>query len=89
MPPPPSADALVALIAEALGCEPHSVTPDSGYSRHPKWDSLGHLRVMLALEKQYGLALNETAMTTCTSLKAISAYLSTKSRPLPDTTPQP
>ena len=78
MPPEPPAEQIIASIAEALGCEPGSLHGDLGHGRHPKWDSLGHLRVMLALEKKFGVILNENTMTTCTSIKSILNHISSK-----------
>jgi acyl carrier protein len=72
----PSAENIIVQIASALDCDPASLTPDTGYLRHPKWDSLGHLRVMLALEKHWGLTLNESTMNQCLTIQAIRDQLS-------------
>jgi acyl carrier protein len=69
---------IIAAIAEALGCEPSSLHADVGHGRHPKWDSLGHLRVMLSLEKKFGVILNENTMNNCTSIKSILDHISSK-----------
>jgi acyl carrier protein len=74
----PPTEQIIASIAEALESEPNSLHGDAGLGRHPKWDSLGHLRVMLVLEKKYGVILDENTMTTCTSIKSILDYFSSK-----------
>ena len=46
------------LVARALDCDPATLSQESGLARHPKWDSLGHLNVMMALESHYGVEIN-------------------------------
>jgi citrate synthase len=66
---------IVSTIAEALGCEASALGDDTGHRRHPKWDSLGHLRVMLALERKYGVVLDESTMNLCTSIRSIVNHI--------------
>lgn len=44
-------EALRAAVAEVLGLEGGQVTMDLGVGRHPRWDSLGQLKVMLNVEE--------------------------------------
>jgi acyl carrier protein len=67
---PPSAK---ALVAEALDCDPASLADDSGLGTHPKWDSMGHLTVMLALEAHYGIAITDETIRRFSQLAAIEA----------------
>ena len=41
----------------------------------PQWDSMGHMEVMVALEKQFGVEVNADTITELVSIPAISAYL--------------
>jgi SAM-dependent methyltransferase len=41
------------LVAAALNCEISTLSTESGLNRHPLWDSLGHVSVVMALEKHY------------------------------------
>lgn len=47
------------LVAEALGCSTESLSPESRLNAHPKWDSLGHLNIMMALEEHYGVEIDD------------------------------
>lgn len=49
----------IELVAQALECDPDTISIDSGFDRHPKWDSFGHLAIMVALEQQYGVSIND------------------------------
>lgn len=46
------------FVARVLGCEPGSLTIDSGFGNHPQWDSLGHLSILTAIEEQLGIKLD-------------------------------
>jgi acyl carrier protein len=52
----------VELVAQALECDPASISIDSGFDKHPKWDSFGHLAIMVALEQQYGVSINDVTI---------------------------
>ena len=50
---------LLELIASALECNPQSLTPEMGLGKHYKWDSLGHVAIIVAIECKYGIEINE------------------------------
>ncbi|MBF0247643.1 MAG: acyl carrier protein [Alphaproteobacteria bacterium] len=50
------------LVAEALGCRPETLRPDSGLNNHPMWDSFGQLNVMMALEENYGVPVDDDSI---------------------------
>ena len=67
------------LIAAALDCDPASLTATSALARHPKWDSFGHLRIMIQLEESYGVEINDETIRkyeTFTAIEALFAELS-------------
>lgn len=66
VPPPP-----VVLISEALGCASSSLAADSRLGNHPNWDSVGHLSVMLALERHYGIAIADETIRRYDNVAAI------------------
>ena len=47
------------LIFEALECEEESLNESSGLNNHPAWDSMGHLAVIMALEKKYSINIDD------------------------------
>jgi acyl carrier protein len=64
-----------ALLAEALGCPVESVTPDAAIGTLPAWDSLAHIKVVLALEERIGRALSTDEILEIASLESIAALL--------------
>lgn len=59
------------IIAGALGCDPATLGPSSGLNRHPRWDSLGHVSVMIALEAHYGIAVDTESIRRYERMEAI------------------
>ncbi len=55
------------LVATELGLDPAAVGPDAGIGTLPQWDSLGHMRILLAIERRLGRELDaETAVAIAT-----------------------
>lgn len=63
------------LVAEALGRPHGDITPDGSIHTIPAWDSLGHVRVLLALESAIGRPLPSDAIATLASVADIAAIL--------------
>lgn len=61
------------LVAQALECDPGTIPGDSGLNKHPKWDSFGHLAIMVALEQQYGVAINDETIRKYEAMPEIQA----------------
>jgi len=61
------------LVAGALECSTSSLTGDAALGQHPNWDSFGHLRIMMALEGQYGVAISDETIRRYDNLAAIVA----------------
>lgn len=53
---------LYTLVADALGCQPQNLTPDSELGITPGWDSMAYLRILTELEKNYHIELNEDSV---------------------------
>jgi acyl carrier protein len=69
------------LVATALDCDPASLTATSAIARHPKWDSFGHLRIMLQLEAHYGVEITDANIRkfeTFTAIEALDAELTAR-----------
>lgn len=62
------------LVAEALNCDPASLNAGSGLNRHPDWDSMGHLNVMLALERLYGIEIDDQSIVRFGAMAEIIAH---------------
>ena len=52
----------VTLVATALHIEPSAVDERTALGISPEWDSLAHLRLILALEEQLGRQLGPEAI---------------------------
>jgi acyl carrier protein len=61
----------ITLVATALSCDPATLVLDSGLNRHPAWDSLGHLSVMIALQREYGIEITDENIRRFELLAAI------------------
>jgi acyl carrier protein len=46
------------FVAIALGCDVNTLTAESGFGSHPRWDSVGHLSILAALEEQCGILID-------------------------------
>jgi acyl carrier protein len=72
---------VLALIAQALKLNPdqasHLAATDSVYTLS-KWDSLGHLQVIIQLETEFGLKIPPADIIQLISVKGILDYLHKK-----------
>ena len=71
-------DALVkatALLAEALMVKPTEINSETALGYTPQWDSLAHMRLILALEEHMGSHLPPEAIISIANLKDICALL--------------
>jgi SAM-dependent methyltransferase len=64
--PPPT-----KLVADALGCDAATLSEDSRLGAHPKWDSLGHVSVVMELEKHYGVPVSDETIRRYESMRSI------------------
>ena len=60
-----------SIVAKALGCSPTSLSMDSAMYRDHGWDSFGQLSVILALEKAYGIQIDDVEVQRYTNMRAI------------------
>jgi len=61
------------LVADALDCDVASLSAESGLGRHPKWDSLGHVAVIVALEEHFGITISDETVRHYDNMEAIKA----------------
>lgn len=68
-------DSTITLIAAAFN-QPVDAIPDEGMiGQVAGWDSLGHMRLMLALEAKVGRQMTAEEITTIISVNAVRAFL--------------
>jgi acyl carrier protein len=59
------------LVGTAIGCDPRSLSEDSEMYRTFGWDSFGHLNVLLALEREYGITVDDDAVDVYRTMHGI------------------
>lgn len=64
-----------ALVAEALGVSAGDVPEDTRIGAFESWDSLGHLRIMLAVEGKLGRQLTAAEAISIDSVPDIAEIL--------------
>ena len=69
-----------ALLATALDCPQEAVPPESAIGTLPQWDSLAHIKIVLAVEERLGRSLTTDEILSITSLEAIDLLLATESK---------
>ncbi len=68
-------DGAKQLLAEATGTEAASVPDDARIGRFKRWDSLSHMRLILALEEAIGRRLDPDEAVEIESLEHVGALL--------------
>jgi len=63
------------LVAEALDRPESDIPPEGSIHTISAWDSLGHVRVLLAIESAIGGPLSSDAIATVISVADIAALL--------------
>jgi len=66
---------LTAIVARALGVEESVVTESAEVGHPPEWDSLGHLRVCLAVEERFAVGLGLEEIAEVTSIQRLKNFL--------------
>ena len=79
MPETADFDRLAAVIATELELEPGDISPSSSQDSVEYWDSLGHLRVCMGIEREFGTRISVDDAGKLTSVDAILSYLSSAS----------
>lgn len=66
---------ILRMIAAELDIPENELTPASALGTHFKWDSMGHVTVMVALEKKYGFEIDDTNIERLQSISDIKDYI--------------
>jgi len=67
--------AIKNIMAAAWQIEPEEVPCDVEFNEFAQWDSMGHVSLLLELEKNYGVSIDYQMLTELTSMAAIIEYL--------------
>jgi acyl carrier protein len=63
------------LLSEALVCDIFEIPDDASFDNFSMWDSLGHMRIISALEQHMGVILASDQMLEIIDIKAICKLL--------------
>lgn len=67
------------VIARTFNIHEDDVTPELGYQKISQWDSLNHIHLMLALEKEFNIKVDEDFVLDLISVPNICNFLENKS----------
>ncbi len=63
------------LLAESLRADLSDIQLETQFGDLPQWDSMGHMEVLVALEKEYGVEISAETITELVSVVAIVQHL--------------
>jgi acyl carrier protein len=63
------------IVSDVLDVETGSISPDSAQGDIPEWDSLAQLRIVTALEQEFGVKPTMREIPELNSIPAITRYL--------------
>nr|MBA3448533.1 acyl carrier protein [Pseudaminobacter sp.] len=68
----PDVEAARAFVARVLDLLTQAVPFDGGVDTIPAWDSLGHVRILLAIEAETGRALDSELVATLRTVEDVA-----------------
>jgi acyl carrier protein len=68
-------DKVQSVLADSLRVDRSDVSPQTEFGDLPQWDSMGHMEVMVALEKEFGVEITAETITDLVSVAAICAHI--------------
>lgn len=68
-------DELRGLLAEVFEVSDGDISADMQFGDLPKWDSMGHMDLMVALESRFGVEISAESISELVSLPAILAHV--------------
>ncbi len=69
------------VLAQEWRLEPSSIPDDAALNRFERWDSLGHITILLALQSRFTLELTADTVQALTSLPRIVEHLAAQPAP--------
>lgn len=67
--------AAILHLSQAINCDPSTLSPEDTIESVDKWDSLNHMRLIMAIEEAYGIQIESEDIMTLFTIKGISDYL--------------
>ncbi|MGD2027222.1 MAG: acyl carrier protein [Anaerolineales bacterium] len=63
------------LLADSLRVDLGDIAMETQFGDLPQWDSMGHMEVLVALEKEYGVEVTAETITELVSVVAIVQHI--------------
>lgn len=63
------------VLAAALNVDASEITAETQFGDLPQWDSMGHMEVLVALEKEFGVEVSADTITNLVSIPAICDHI--------------
>lgn len=71
-------NAVIATMATILGIDPASIGPDASMDTVPAWDSLSHMRLIVALEQEFEIEFDDEDVVEMLSLPLVELTIKEK-----------
>ena len=69
---------LRALVADVLGMRERKVTAETGPGTEEAWDSLAHLTIVTAVEREYGVRFSMDEVRSIENIRHLDSLLSAR-----------
>lgn len=63
------------IVAKIMGVPAETVTEDSSPDSLPRWDSLRHMKLVLAIEEAFGMQFTDEEIVSIKDVRSIVALL--------------
>ncbi|MEN8242329.1 MAG: acyl carrier protein [Chloroflexota bacterium] len=71
-------ESIQQALAQALNVDPSEIGPETQFGDLPQWDSMGHMEVLVELEKNFGVEISAETITDLVSVPLIYAHIEEK-----------
>ncbi len=68
-------DQLKHIMADVLSVDPDSINENTTQDSLPRWDSLGHMNLCMALEEEFNTRFTDRQVVEMTSFEKVVAVL--------------
>lgn len=66
---------LVRIIAEALECDKTTIDKSSGLGKHPKWESLGQVSIIVGIEQAFNIEIKDEEIYQLLTFRELKRYI--------------
>jgi acyl carrier protein len=64
------------VMGAVFKCAPDTITPQAQLHKFPRWDSLAHIQLVLALETEFGTRIRDADMVRLITFEKLTAHFS-------------